>query len=528
MIKGKSNLVFVVAMALGLTACSGGPPAGDGKTIADGTFTYALSSDPGTLDPHRSSGQPASEAVKFLYGRMIDLDARGTAIPYLAREWTADTVTAKFTLRPDLTCADGSPLTATTVADNFNYVGDPAKASSLLGRVVQPRTTAKGDDAAGTVTVTSGVPDAFLLRNLGSLPIVCAKGLQNRDLLKQGGQGTGLYTMTDAVPNDHYTLTRRDNVTWGPGDWAPTKPGVPAKVVMRVIPTEATSANLLLSGEINAAPVLGPDRTRLKARGLFNSGNQLITGELVFNQAEGRPAKDRAVRGALTQALDLGQLRKVLTGGDGEQPKTLVGVPPSPCSGDSVSGKLPKFDLGAAKTALDQAGWGAGPGGVRTKGGQPLKLTLVYLTHFGPTHASTAELIRRSWIDLGVDVTLKGVDASGFNSTLFGGAGDWDVVMSAVGGTLPTYLVPYVSGPVPPKGTNFGHVDNPDYQAAVKQASTRTGADGCTNWAAAEGALVGNVDLVPFATSPYLVFGHGAQFGLHGNFLDPASIRLHE
>jgi hypothetical protein len=65
------------------------------------------------------------------------------------------------------------------------------------------------------VTITTAKPFGFLLRGAGSIPIVCAKGIQNRAALAKATDGSGPYVLTEAVPNDHYTLTRRNGYTWG-------------------------------------------------------------------------------------------------------------------------------------------------------------------------------------------------------------------------------------------------------------------------------------------------------------------------
>ena len=80
-----------------------------------------------------------------------------------------------------------------------------------------PGATATGDDATGVVTVKSAVPDAFLVSDVGQTEIVCGNGMKNRNLLKEGADGTGLYTLTSAVPGSSYTLTLRKGYTWGPG-----------------------------------------------------------------------------------------------------------------------------------------------------------------------------------------------------------------------------------------------------------------------------------------------------------------------
>ncbi|HEX2133627.1 MAG TPA: ABC transporter substrate-binding protein, partial [Actinophytocola sp.] len=445
--------------------------------------------------------------------------------PPPAAEWESTTTEATFTLRDGITCADGTELTATQVAANITFVGDPENASTRMGVFVPAGTTATADDAARTVTVTAPAPDSFLARNVGSLHIVCAEGMANRELLAQGADGTGMFTLTEAVANDHYTLTRREDYAWGPGDWSSDQQGLPDQVVIRIVPNESTSANLLLSGEVNAAGFVGPDQQRLRARDLFRRDLLAVVGELWFNQRDGLPAADENVRRALVQALDLDELGQVLSAGNGEPATGLVPPGFGPCGGDTIGGTLPDHDLDAAARLLDQAGWTAGADGTRAKGGTPLALTLFHPTTLGPTMQAGAELVQQRWGDLGVDVTLKGgTDAE--MGQLVGGQLPWDAAFVPLNVTLPSQAVPFLSGPVPPDGSNFAAIDNQDYVAAVRTASSVAGADGCDAWAAAERLLYERLDVVPFVNSGRPTFGNGAEFELSQGSVTPSSIRM--
>ena len=79
---------------------------------------------------------------------------------------------------------------------------------------------------------------------------------------------------------------------------------------MKIVENETTAANLLLSGDVNAAPILGPDAERLDQAGLFTAETPALIGEQWYNHAEGRATSDPEVRMALTQALDLAELQR--------------------------------------------------------------------------------------------------------------------------------------------------------------------------------------------------------------------------
>lgn len=525
----KSVLTIAVAglVTLSLAACGGsGGTSGSHNLVNGKTFTMVLGADPGNLDPHLTSLAITLQVDRFLYDSLVNIDQNGKVVAGLADKWEATTTKATFTLRKGITCADGTPLTASTVAANISFVGDAKNASSKLGVYVPPGATATADDAAGTVTVTSSTPNSFLDRTVGSLHIVCDKGFKDRTLLKQNASGTGMYTVAEAVSGDHYTLERRKDYAWGPGNWKTDQQGLPDKVVLRIVSNESTAVNLLLSGEVNAAAVLGLDQQRLQAQKVFQRDVIALFGELWFNQKAGLPGADLVVRRALTQALDLGQLTQVLTSGTGKPATGLVAPGYTPCDPNTIGSKLPTFNVDAAKSALDSAGWKPGADGVRTKDGMKLSVTLYYTTELGTTMQATAELMQKFWSAVGVEVTGKGARQAEIGKNIVGGQGSWEAAIIPLNGTLPSQLVPFFSGATPPKGTNFAGVGNPKYTAAVEAALAIAGTSGCGKWGEAEQALVENVDVVPFADANRPVFGKGATFELTEGNVAPSSIRM--
>ncbi|MGP4009041.1 ABC transporter substrate-binding protein [Streptomyces sp. 4N124] len=524
---GTTTLAMAGALALALTACSGGGgTAGtSGKPVDGGTFTLAMAADPGTLDPHATTLSVAHQVGLFMYDSLLAVDPAGKEVSALADSWKSTSTNATYTLRKGITCSDGTPLTAQDVADNINYAADPKAGSSMTGLYVPAAAKAKADDAAGTVTVTSPGADAFLGRNVGTLPIVCRKGLTDRSILKQGGSGTGLFTLTEAVADDHYTFTRRKDYAWGPAGLKADTKGLPDTVVLKVVRNEATAANLLLAKQINAALIAGQDKTRVESRLDFKRAMHAPLGELWFNQRRGAATADPEVRRALTQALDLAQLRTVVTNGGGALPAGLVATGQGPCTEDTLDGTLPAHDRAAAEAALDDAGWVKGSDGVRQQDGKKLSLTFYYPTSRGAPMQNAAELLRSFWQKAGVKVTLRGAADSQFDQVL-SGQGSWDAMFMPLLVTLPTQAVPFVSGATPPNGNNFGSIDNPQYEAHVKKASALVGAKVCEAWATAEKALFQRADVVPFADLATPVFGNGATFDLADGAIAPTSIRV--
>jgi peptide/nickel transport system substrate-binding protein len=355
--------------------------------------------------------------------------------------------------------------------------------------------------------------------------MVCEAGLKDRSTLSQATNGTGPYQLTTATPGSSYTYKLRDGYTWGP-DGATTKTeGMPAQIDVKVVSNETTAANELMSGQVNSAQILGPDAKRLDGAGLKSIGIPSLIGEQWYNEDKGHVTADPAVRKALTQALDLDQLQKVITSGTGAPATQLAETPPTGCSTNSVEGNLPATDAGAAASDLAAAGWAKGSDGILAKNGTKLSVTFLYDSALGSGGSAAAELVVNAWKQLGVDVKATSKPTAQMQAALFG-SGDWDVAWEPINVNTPDQLVPFLSGPgLADGGNNFAGIANADYNAAVKTAMTKSGAEGCPDWQSAEAALFKNADIVPFASQLFRSYAKGATYDIVGEIV-PTSIRM--
>ncbi|TCO54168.1 ABC transporter substrate-binding protein [Actinocrispum wychmicini] len=517
-------IATAVTVGLVVSGCtSPGNGASDGgKLVNGGTFTLAVDTDLGNLNPFTTTLGATNQFDQFLYQGLVDQDAAGNVVASLAETFDATLTTAHFTIRKGITCSDGQPFSAADAAATINWVADPANKAAILGQTVQVGTTATADEAAGTVTVTSGEPDAFLLLDLGSVAMVCRNALRDPTLLAAGKGGTGLFTLADSVPGDHYTAKRRTDYAWGPGDWQNNQPGLPDQVVAKVVENPTTAANLLLSGQLNSADITGPDEQRLRSANLFRIDSWSVEGEIWFNEQAGHPGADESVRRAIIQALTLPEIGKVLTGDAGKPAdQMLAGTTPQPCPGNTIDGNLPPTDVSAAKTALDAAGWLPGAEGYRHKEGSPLTFVLAHFTSPG-RQTEAVELVQQQLKQVGVKVEAKAGDGVSFNNVVVSGA--FDMALVGVGEHLPSQLAPLFSGPgFADGGKNLGSVHNPTYDALVRKASSMSGKDGCATWNQAESELIKRVDIVPFYLLPTPNFGRGATYS---SVQFPWSIRM--
>ena len=127
----------------------GGGGGGDESTYVDGaTFSMALSSDPGNLDPQMAAGSALFTMSQLAYDSLVSVNAESGAIEsQLATEWAVDDTLVTFTLTDGVTCADGTELTPTVVADNIAFVADPKNPSrfGVWGTTSKGRTDVVGN-----------------------------------------------------------------------------------------------------------------------------------------------------------------------------------------------------------------------------------------------------------------------------------------------------------------------------------------------------------------------------------------------
>ena len=368
--------------------------------------------------------------------------------------------------------------------------------------------TVAANNGARTVTVTTNTPQPFMIQGLALVQLVCSKGLADRTILDHGTDGTGPYKLTGAVPGDHYTFSVRKGYTWGPNGASTAVSGLPAKVTVKVVTNESTAANLLLTGGANLASIGGPDRTRLNKAHLFSTVTAAQPNELFFNENPGHPGAKPAVRKALVQALNLGQLGTVATSGRGLRMTQLSLQNFTPCAGNSVAGSVPAYNPSAARSALS---------------GTSVKL--LYATDAGPSYPPTAELAQQQLSSAGAKVSLEPQSTAALQGTIFGG-GDWDVLIIGIGVANPAQISGLISGPTPPNGTNFAGITNPAYKLAIARASRRVSAAGCKYWLDGERALFKAADIAPLQVTTTASYGNNVKFtlGLQGPL--PTSLRL--
>lgn len=156
--------IFLCALALALTACSGGtttvPPKNGPPALASNqvlTFPNVGTQDISVLDPAQGPDANSAVAVNMIYSGLVKFDKNLQVVPDQAT-WTisSDEKTYTFTLKPGIMFSDGTPVTAQTYVYTLTRALLPAVASPIATLFEGPIVGAS-DVNAGKTNVLTGV-----------------------------------------------------------------------------------------------------------------------------------------------------------------------------------------------------------------------------------------------------------------------------------------------------------------------------------------------------------------------------------
>ena len=517
------GLVATAGLA-GCTANSGPANPDDGKYVINGTYVPTIVTDPGSLDPQMAATPGAFELSGLAYDSIVGVDAGGNIVPQLAKSWEVKEYEASFEINDGITCSDGSEMTAETIVHNINWISTSSNSSPYLGTFVPEGISAVADPNTNTVYVDLSQPSPFLLTLLANVPMVCEAGLADRAHLASHTLGSGPYVLAEAVPMDHYTYERRDGYTWGPGGARTDSPGQPKIINVKIVSAEATALNMLINGDVNMATGFTVDTTRADEAGLNSIEIPSNLGNTWYNQNEGRPTQELAVRLALTQAVDLDELAKVITGGKGSGAKAMSVNPPAACSYDSVTGNIPAYDPAASVATLEEAGYVRGDDGF-SRNGEPLAIEFAYDSTMGSAADAAAELAVKQWREVGFTVTANAKTTSEVSELVFSD-GNWDVVWEPINLDSPDQMISFFSGATAEdNGANFSAIINQEYDDYITAGMSKTGEAACADFELAEASLFKNVNYLLWAQQTNKIYLNKAEYVYVGR-TQATSLRL--
>ncbi len=412
---------------------------------AGGNLNILYWEAPTILNPHQSTGTKDFDASRLIVEPLAAWGPDGTPVARLVTEVPTiangdvakDLTSVTWKLIPDLKWSDGTPLKSSDVVFTYKYQCDKATAAATYGYCDNVASvTAQGDS---TVIVKYSKPNPnFYQWGTGGAWGGVLQEAQFKDCVGAAAKncpanlkpiGTGPYMLKDFKPGDVADYV--DNPNYRDAD----KPFF--KTVTFKGGGDATSAaraacqtgdvdyawNLQVSASILKPMINAADAKCTMLSAYSNSVERLLINESNPDASLGAQRSepttkhpfltDIHVRRALAMATDRTSIAEQLYGGlTGRPTCNLISGPPAVVSKTVESEDICKYDLNAAKKELQDDGWIPGPDGVRAKNG--VKLAVTYQTTTNDLRQKEQAIIKQSWEQIGVSVTLRNSSASTF------------------------------------------------------------------------------------------------------------------
>lgn len=402
------------ALAGGLTACgtdSSAATPGGGTPQPGGTLRYGLSQAPTCADPAQAGTNQTIYVARQVVDSLTDQNPEtGEIVPWLAESWDVNEDATQFTfrLKDGVTFSDGTPLTATSVKNNFdaivNTIGG-VKAPSAVGYLAGYTGTTAVDEA--TAQVNFSAPNAPFLQATATLQLGL---LSDNDTAKTAEErcagdlsGTGPFVYEDYQQDKSATLVKRTGYSWGSEAFAHDGEAYLDRIEFSIVPESGVRTGSLASGQLDAvSDALPQDAPQIEGAGgrILTTSNPGIPFGFQPNVSRG-VLTDPAVRAALVPALDRQELVDTVLGPDFRPAtSTLASATPGYVALAEVT-----YDPDKAETILDEAGWIPGADGIRVKDGQRLSFPVLFSPVFAGNQA-ILELVQQQLRAVGVDLQL--------------------------------------------------------------------------------------------------------------------------
>ncbi|MGU3495741.1 nickel ABC transporter substrate-binding protein [Xanthobacteraceae bacterium A53D] len=364
----------------------------------------------GPLNPHAySPNQMFAQAM--VYEPLVKVQPDGKIGPWLAESWQVsdDGRVYTFRLRDGVRFSNGEPFDAAAVVANFDAILAVRAKHSWLELAKQIDSVVAVD--ARTVRLTLKRPYYPTLEELAlPRPFRFAAPSQFLDGGTQKGLkapiGTGPWALKDSRLGVRDLFVRNETY-WG------QKPAL-AEVEVKVILDPNTRAVAMETGDIDLiygseGPVSPDTFERFRAMGQFTTGlsQPVETLLLALNSNRGATG-DPAVRRAINHAVDKDTMIATVLYGTQTRADTLF-APNVPYADLGLQPYA--YDPALARRLLDEAGWAAGPNGMRQKDGEPLVIDLCFVGT-DALSKSIAEIVQAELKKVGIGVRLVGEEES--------------------------------------------------------------------------------------------------------------------
>ncbi|HWX51066.1 MAG TPA: ABC transporter substrate-binding protein [Roseomonas sp.] len=390
---------------------------------------YRLTEDPESLYSGQSVSLTVNTCLNFLHDRLIYIDNEGKPQPWLAESWSfsEDNKQITFKLRPGTKFHDSTELDAAAVKFHFDNILDPKMASPVRGQISALERCEVLDPLSFRLTFSRPFAAAMILLAGATYGFNSPTAVQKAG--RQYGRrpvGTGPYmfkswaagTELVLVRNPHYRQLRPDAVNKG----APYAD----QITLSVLPEEGVAFSALQTGELSAAELQTDTVDRLRQDKRFAVVIDEKAKNILFLEFSFRPPfDDRVMRDAISHAIDREAILRASYSGYGAIDLSPLsrGIPGYDQAVADQYGT--PYDPAKAKALLDQAGWKAGPNGLRAKDGKEAKFAV--RSYANPVTDRALAVIQSNLADIGIEISVSTADWGTFYPSLLREGWDMDL-----------------------------------------------------------------------------------------------------
>lgn len=429
-------VVGVLVSAVMIVSVSG---CGTAKTGAGGsTITILIAEDPPSFNAIISDTGYNSLVMELVMLGMTDIDPQGNVFPELAAELptvendgvtvdeNAGTMEVTWKMRQDIQWADSKPVTADDVIFTWNAIKNPETGTWIPG-IDYIDNLEKVDDYTFVVEYNTIYPG--YLTQLGGEQLVIwpahycnpEQGFSSWDCGRQP-LSDGPYILKEWVTGDHLSFERN------PKYYQQGKPAI-NNVVVRVVPDATVRKTMMINGDADidmwtTEQVIADLKNSDKVGVSISPNNRWVVRLFLNEAAKGTVdpfvsphpiLSDVLVRQAIRMAIDVDTISHQIFYGYGVPVWTEFFRPPYACDIPR-----PKFDVEAAKTLLEQAGWTDTDGdGIRechsclnAPEGYKMEMEFITYAEFGEPMTLTHQFIAEGLGKIGIKLNLSVVQGS--------------------------------------------------------------------------------------------------------------------
>jgi peptide/nickel transport system substrate-binding protein len=382
-------------------------PAAVGGTFIEGSFADAK-----TMNSILSSDTTSSRVIKTIGNSLLQVKADLTPECDLCESFTVspDSLKITFKLKKGVKFHDGTELTADDVKYVYDSILNPDNASPRRGGLKDYLTSADSIKVIDPSTIEftfAKVKADTLVSDFGyqvfskkALGGTAGQDFINNDFNTKKPVYTGPFMFKEWVKDDHLTVVANPNYFKG-------KPKMDA-YILKIIPDQAAGFAQLKTGDVDYATIQAAQMAEAKKLPNVNAINFDVFNFdfIAFNldTAKSPFFQDKKVRQALLLAVD----RKAIVDSQYFGYATLANTSMPLISWAYNKDNKPTYDYDPKKAAamLDEAGWKAGPDGIRVKDGKKFSFT-IWTNAGNNIREAIIVACQQYWKEVGVEVKTQ-------------------------------------------------------------------------------------------------------------------------